>query len=144
MSTELHPMMPVLKTQQMLDAAMLCFEDRMTDQEIADHLGIARRTLNVWKNREDFSEALQGFAMASRHHAYQHLQNAAERAVHTLLSLMEAGSEPIRLKACLEVLRMLRIDETPPEPQQQDAVDITAFMKTVIEGQVETADEAPL
>ena len=143
MCSDQHNSETIPKSKKMLDAAVLCFEDALTDQEIADHLGIGRRTLSQWKQRKDFSEAIQGMALVSRHHAYQHLQNAAERAVHTLLSLMEAGSEPVRLKACLEVLRLLRIEETPPEPQQNDATDIAAFMKTVIEGQAEKLGEVP-
>ena len=130
-------------TKKMSDAVMLCYEDKLSDQEIAKEVGINPRTLANWKGREEFSEAIEHLAAISRHQAHKHLQNAAERAVHTLLALMEAGSEPVRLKACLEVIRLLRIGEAPPMPQQNDSADIAAFMKTVIEGQAEKLEEAP-
>ena len=39
-------------------AAALCFQDTLTDEQIAGQLGIARRTLSRWKKRPDFAAAL--------------------------------------------------------------------------------------
>ena len=39
-------------------AAALCFQDTLTDEQIAGELGIARRTLARWKKRPDFAVAL--------------------------------------------------------------------------------------
>ena len=39
-------------------AAALCFQDTLTDEQIAGQLGIARRTLARWKKRPDFAVAL--------------------------------------------------------------------------------------
>ena len=39
-------------------AAALCFQDTLTDEQIAGQLGIARRTLARWKKRPDFAAAL--------------------------------------------------------------------------------------
>ena len=38
-------------------AAALCWEDWLHDEEIAARLGIARRTLARWKHRADFQAA---------------------------------------------------------------------------------------
>lgn len=40
-------------------AAVLLAEDGWTDQQIADYLGISRRTLSRWKNRADVALALE-------------------------------------------------------------------------------------
>ena len=39
-------------------AAALCFQDILTDEQIARELGIVRRTLARWKKRPDFAVAL--------------------------------------------------------------------------------------
>ena len=39
-------------------AAALCFQDTLTDEQIAGQLGIVRRTLARWKKRPDFAAAL--------------------------------------------------------------------------------------
>ena len=38
-------------------AAALCFQDTLTDEQIARQLGIVRRTLARWKQRADFAAA---------------------------------------------------------------------------------------
>ena len=39
-------------------AAVLCFRDVASDEEIAHQLGIARRTLARWKKRAEFAAAI--------------------------------------------------------------------------------------
>ena len=39
-------------------AAALCFQDSLTDEQIARQVGIVRRTLARWKKRSDFAAAL--------------------------------------------------------------------------------------
>ena len=39
-------------------AAALCFQDTLTDEQIARQLGIVRRTLARWKQRPEFAAAL--------------------------------------------------------------------------------------
>ena len=39
-------------------AAALCFQDTLTDEQLAGQLAIARRTLARWKKRPDFAVAL--------------------------------------------------------------------------------------
>ncbi len=39
-------------------AAALCFEDTLTDEQIARQLGIVRRTLARWKQRAEFAAAI--------------------------------------------------------------------------------------
>ena len=39
-------------------AAALCFQDTLSDAQIARQLGIVRRTLARWKKRSDFAAAL--------------------------------------------------------------------------------------
>jgi hypothetical protein len=39
-------------------AAALCFQDTLSDEQIAGQLGIVRRTLARWKKRADFAAAI--------------------------------------------------------------------------------------
>ena len=39
-------------------AAALCFQDTLSDEQIAHQLGIVRRTLARWKKRPDFAAAV--------------------------------------------------------------------------------------
>src|SRR5215207_10583327 len=39
-------------------AAALCFQDTLSDEQIARELGIVRRTLARWKQRPDFAAAI--------------------------------------------------------------------------------------
>ena len=39
-------------------AAALCFQDTLTDEQIARQLGIVRRTLARWKKRAEFAAAI--------------------------------------------------------------------------------------
>ncbi len=44
--------------ERMALAAVLCWDDRKTDDQIARSLGIARRTLSRWKDRPEFRTAM--------------------------------------------------------------------------------------
>ena len=39
-------------------AAVLCWDDRQTDEKIARSLGVSRRTLARWKHRPEFVSAI--------------------------------------------------------------------------------------
>ena len=52
--TRFQPPMP----EEMGRAAALCFQDIDTDAQIAQQLGIVRRTLARWKKRSDFAAAI--------------------------------------------------------------------------------------
>ena len=55
-------------------AAALCFQDTLTDEQIARQLGIVRRTLARWKRRADSAVALAALQ------AWQELAGAAPAA----------------------------------------------------------------
>ena len=55
-------------------AAALCFQDTLTDEQIARQLGIVRRTLARWKRRTDFAAAMAAL------HAWQELASETSAA----------------------------------------------------------------
>ena len=52
---------------QVGQAAALCFRDEASDAQIAQRLGITRRTLARWKHRADFAAAHAALAAWTRH-----------------------------------------------------------------------------
>jgi len=46
-------------TAKQKQAAVLCAEDRLSDVEIAKEIGIVRATLNNWRQRDDFHDAVK-------------------------------------------------------------------------------------
>jgi hypothetical protein len=52
--------------EQVGQAAALCFRDEASDAQIAQRVGIARRTLARWKHRADFAAALAALAAWTR------------------------------------------------------------------------------
>lgn len=73
-------------------AAVLCAEDRLTDEQIAATVGVVRATLNNWRQREDFQEAVKAadakllaaalrLPIARKHHRLKVLNTLHDKAI---------------------------------------------------------------
>ena len=92
---------PLLPTAKMQKAVELLFFDHLSDREIANACGIARATLANWKNLSEFQAALRDFSLQHRNQAYALLESGSDKAVRTLLELLDSKNETIRFRlAC--------------------------------------------
>lgn len=101
---------------KMHTAIELLFLDQLPDKEIAQACGISRATLANWKNRPEFQTALREFGRQYRQMAYARLESGSKKAVLSLLELLDSQNENVRLKAAVELLRLLKADQPPPPP----------------------------
>lgn len=85
-------------TPQQIRALELMFaKQKYTQKEIAEQVGVTRATIIKWKKSKEFKAAFDGLIN-------QQLQDIAPRALDTLVSLLEAESEKIRLDAAQALL----------------------------------------
>jgi len=97
----------------MQKAVELLFLDHLSDKEIAKKCGIARATLANWKKLPEFQAALRAFGTQHRNQAYARLESGSDKAVRTLLELLDSENENTRLKAAIELLRLIKADQPP-------------------------------
>jgi AraC-like DNA-binding protein len=93
-------------TGKMQRAVELLYYDQLTDEQIAQDLGISRRGLTRWKKQPEFQNALGEFAALQRQKAKELLEATVTKAATTLRDLLDSKNENIRLKASLEVLKL--------------------------------------
>ena len=85
-------------TEKQIQALSLMFNgEKLTQTEIAKRVGVQRKTLSNWKKSKPFKTAFDSLIN-------QQLQDIAPRALDTLVSLLEAESEKIRLDAAQALL----------------------------------------
>ena len=85
-------------TEKQIQALSLMFNgEKLTQTEIAKRVGVQRKTLSNWKKSKEFKAAFDGLIN-------QQLQDIAPRALDTLVSLLNAQSEKIRLDAAQALL----------------------------------------
>ena len=85
-------------TEKQIQALSLMFGgEKLTQTEIAKRVGVQRKTLSNWKKSKEFKAAFDGLIN-------QQLQDIAPRALDTLVSLLNAQSEKIRLDAAQALL----------------------------------------
>lgn len=86
-----------LTPQQVRALELMFSKQKHTQKEIAERVGVTRATLIKWKKSKAFKAAFEGLIN-------QQLQDIAPRALDTLVSLLEADSEKIRLDAAQALL----------------------------------------
>ena len=122
-----------LPTAKMEKAVKLLFFDHLSDKEIAETCGVARSTLATWKKLPEFQQALRDFGAQQRAEAYALLESGADKAVRTLLELLDADQETTRLRAATELLKLLKADQPPHLPQNDGEikVEINQFLSLI-------------
>lgn len=86
-----------LTPQQVRALDLMFSKKKITQTEICKELNISRKTLVNWKNSKPFRAAFDNLIN-------QQLQDIAPRALDTLVSLLDAQSEKIRLDAAQALL----------------------------------------
>jgi hypothetical protein len=125
---------PVLPSGKMQKAVELLFLDHLSDAEIAKECGIARATLANWKNLPGFQAALRAFGVQHRNQAYALLESGSHKAVRTLLALLDSENENTRLKAAIELLRLIKTDQPPAVPASRESgpsVEVKQFLTLI-------------
>lgn len=85
-------------TPKQVECLNLMFSHKkITQNEIADILGVTRATISAWKRSKKFKAAFDNLIN-------QQLQDIAPRALDTLIDLLHAESEKIRLDAAQALL----------------------------------------
>jgi transcriptional regulator with XRE-family HTH domain len=102
-------------------AIELVFFDELTDEQIANAVGISRRALARWKKRDDFQSALSEFSVRRRERAHEVLDATVEKAAYTLRELLDSDNEQVRLRAAAEVLK---VTNTVSEPRMSGPTQV--------------------
>ena len=123
-------MSPKVLTGKMQRAVELLYYDQLTDEQIAQELGISRRGLTRWKKQPEFQNALGEFATLQRQKANEVLESTVTKTATTLRDLLDSENENIRLKAALEVLKITGTVAEPSAPSlTQVEVQVSSFFQ---------------
>ena len=93
-----------LNNRQLKAVEMLVYTDQL-DKEIAEELKISPATLSVWKNKEEFQEALHKEMLRS----FSHLATKAKRKMEKLL---DSNQDSVAFAAAKEILNKAGYAET--------------------------------
>lgn len=76
---------------------VMLFEGVMTQEQIADDVGVARTTISAWKKREQFCQARDEYSQYM-------LRSLTGEAVLTMKRLLNARSEMVQFSAAKDIL----------------------------------------
>ena len=103
-----------LKDQQMLALPHLLAGK--TDAEVAETVGVARETINRWRNHDsDFMRELRQSRQAQLDSHLTRISNANDKAVNVLEDLLDSDDEQVRLRAAMHLLKTVSLTHREPK-----------------------------
>lgn len=97
-------------------AIKLLFEDKLTDQEIAQKVNRSRRTLAKWKKDLQFKKAQDEYVLIAVKGLYK------SKAVHKLYYLMQKGkSDNVKYQAAVALLKLAGMFDPERSKELEDA-----------------------
>ena len=120
------------------DMAEVVFLDQLSDSDIAARFGMSKPTLYKLKRTSRFQKALKDYGEIAVREANTKIQAASEKAVITLLNLLDDDSPAIRLKAATEAIRLAGLGQPLPEftPRQDGMPDkhlLLMYLQAVVQ-----------
>jgi hypothetical protein len=96
-------------------------------RDAAAAAGVCPQTISAWLQEPHFSAVLKTKREQLAGLAVERLKEATDRAVATVIELMESGGEPSRLKAAIYLLDrvlLLAAGETAPASDRPDSREV--------------------
>ena len=101
------------------------FLDQLSDSDIAAQFSMSKPTFYKLKRTRRFQKALGDYGEIAVREANTRIQAASDKAVRTLLDLLDSDIPAIRLKAATETIRLSGLGQPLPEftPLQEQIPD---------------------
>ena len=103
-----------LSDNDLQSIAKLVFIDNLSDEEIASISKMSKPTLYKLKRTECFQNHLKDYGALAVREADSRIQAHANKAVDTLISLLNNENSNIKLKASTEILRLAGLGQPLP------------------------------
>jgi hypothetical protein len=91
------------------------FFDQLPDSDIASQFNMSKPTFYKLKGTSRFQKALKDYGEISVREANTRIQAASDKAVRTLIDLLDSDIPAIRLKAAVETIRLAGLGQPLPE-----------------------------
>jgi len=112
------------------------FLDQQSDSDIATQFNMSKPTFYKLKLTSRFQRALKDFGEIAVREANTRIQAASDKAVGTLIDLLDVDNPAIRLKAAIETIRLSGLGQplpefTPEQGQMPDKHLLLTYLQTV-------------
>lgn len=112
------------------------FLDQLSDSDIATQFQMSKPTFYKLKLTSRFQKALKGYGEIAVRVANTRIQAASDKAVGTLIDLLDSDNLTIRLKAAIETIRLSGLGQPLPEfiPEKNQMPDkhlLLMYLQTV-------------
>jgi hypothetical protein len=112
------------------------FSDQQSDSDIATHFNMSKPTFYKLKRTSRFQRALKDYGEIAIREANTRIQAASDKAVGTLIDLLDVDNPAIRLKAAIETIRLSGLGQplpefTPEQGQMPDKHLLLTYLQTV-------------
>ena len=118
------------------EMAEVVFLDQLSDADIASQYGMSKPTFYKLKRTSRFQQALKHYGEIAVREANTRIQAASDKAVRTLIDLLDSDNPTIRLKAAVETIRLSGLGQPLPEftserDQMPDRHLLLMYLQTV-------------
>ena len=112
------------------------FLDQQSDSDIATQFNMSKPTFYKLKLTSRFQRALKDYGEIAVREANTRIQAASNKAVGTLIALLDVDNPAIRLKAAIETIRLSGLGQplpefTPEQGQMPDKHLLLMYLQTV-------------
>ena len=120
------------------EMAEVVFLDQLSDSDIAARFKMSKPTLYKLKRTSRFQKALKDYGEIAVREANSRIQAASDKAVKTLLDLLDSDIPSIKLKAATETIRLAGLGQPLPEftPEQDQTPDkhlLLMYLQAVVQ-----------
>ena len=112
------------------------FLDQLSDEDISSKFSMSKPTFYKLKRTRRFQKALKDYGEIAVREANTRIQAASDKAVGTLIDLLDIDNPAIRLKAAIETIRLSGLGQplpefTPEQGQMPDKHLLLTYLQTV-------------
>ena len=112
------------------------FLDQLSDSGIATQFQMSKPTFYKLKLTSRFQKALKDYGEVAVREANTKIQAASDKAVGTLIDLLDSDNPAIRLKAAIETIRLSGLGQPLPEftsenDQMPDKQRLLLYLQTI-------------
>lgn len=121
------------------ELAEVVFLDQLSDVDIATQYAMSKPTLYKLKLTSRFQRALKDYGEIAVREANTKIQAASDKAVMTLIQLLDSDIPAIRLKAAVETIRLSGLggqplpEFTPEHDHMPDKHLLLTYLQTVVQ-----------
>ena len=126
----------IVNTLPVEEVVEVVFLDQLSDADIASQFHMSKPTFYKLKGTSRFQKALKDYGEIAVREANTRIQAASDKAVATLVDLLDSDNPAIKLKAAIETIRLSGLGQPLPEftsenDQMPDKQLLLMYLKTV-------------